>query len=155
MPSPRSASFPASRAHAGRGTRALTTATAFTRMASPPACARPSPSEPPGEIRAVRGDARPRAPLAGTTRLPLPRRVLAARPRRARRARPALPAADGEPAGRRLLSRRRPLRRRRHAAEGGGDPLRRRPVDRPRPRADAAPCARLRLQPGFLLLVLP
>ena len=142
-------------APAARGTPARTTATASTRTASPPVCAPPSRSEPPGEVGAVRGDARARAALAGTARLPLPGRVLAARPRRARRARPALPAALGEPPGPRLLPRRRPLRRRRHAAEGGGDPLRRRPVDRARARADAAPRARLRLQPGLLLLVLP
>ena len=57
---------------------------------------------------------------------------------------------------RRLVPRPRLHRRRRHAAQGGGRPLlrRARPRGRAGAHADAAPRARLRLQPGHVPLVL-
>ena len=75
----------------------------------------------PGELGALHGHARPRAPRAARgTSFRYPRRVLPARPRRAARARAAPPALLGQPAERRLVPRPRPLRRRRDAAQGGG-----------------------------------
>ena len=93
-----------------------------------------------GEVGPVHRHGDARADDARRERLPLPRLLLRARPRRAARARPAAPPLRLEPAERRHAPRPRPHRRARV-------PRRARRRGRPDPAADEPPRPRLRLQP--------